>query len=262
MKYTPYRKVIKDYKKILIVGYGFVGKAVGNALEKHHQLIKIDPIHFPDVSIEDHLDADCAILSLPTPTVDGKCDDSIIREVVNQLITGNPNIKILLKSTIPPHQLEKLPENVTYNPEFLRANHAKEDFLNQKTFIIGGKDFDYWCSIFKFMTDVKFQKTDRTTASMVKYMHNTWLAMKVAYFHEVYDLIGDKYNHEQLIEILGQFENVGPSHMSVPNADGSLGFGGHCFPKDTEAFLEYTNSEILQATIEKNKQLLSKMLDI
>jgi len=172
------------YKNILVTGgYGFIGRNLVNKLKdlghnvivcdfnatngfdytydisKYNELIKIDPIHFPGVAIEDHFDADCAILSLPTPTVDGKCDDSIIREVVNQLITGNPNIKILLKSTIPPHQLEKLPDNVSYNPEFLRAAHAKEDFINQKTFVLGGNDFNYWCSIFKFMTNVKFEKT-------------------------------------------------------------------------------------------------------
>ena len=39
------------------------------------------------------------------------------------------------------------------------------------------------------------------------------------------------------------------------NDEGKLGFGGHCFPKDTEAFLGYTNSDILRQVIETNKKL-------
>jgi len=67
--------------------------------------------------------------------------------------------------------------------------------------------------------------------------------------------VGDKYNHTEMIDILGKFENIGPSHMSAPNDDGGLGFGGHCFPKDTEAFLNFTDSEILRKVIEVNNKL-------
>ena len=90
---------------------------------------------------------------------------------------------------------------------------------------------------------------------MVKYVHNSWLATKVAFFHELMNNIGDKYNHTDMIDILGKFENIGPSHMSAPNDDGGLGFGGHCFPKDTEAFLDFTDSEILRKVIEVNNKL-------
>jgi UDP-glucose 6-dehydrogenase len=58
-----------------------------------------------------------------------------------------------------------------------------------------------------------------------------------------------------MINVLGKFENIGPSHMSAPNEDGGLGFGGHGFPKDTEAFLDFTDSEILRKVIEVNNKL-------
>ena len=69
--------------------------------------------------------------------------------------------------------------------------------------------------------------------------------------------VGDKYNHTDMIDILGKFENIGPSHMSAPNDDGGLGFGGHCFPKDLQAILNLaedldTTSNVLQATRETN----------
>jgi len=246
---------IRENLKLLSVGYGFVGKAAGEYIAPHiKQHVIIDPAHSTE-RIADHADAGAAIVAVPTPTVNGVCDDSVIVDVVTQLIAANPDIKILLKSTVPPDQLEKLPANVTYNPEFLRAKTAAEDFANQRVFILGGADGAYWQRVFSFMQGVEFIRTDRTTASMVKYMHNTWLAMKVAYFHEIYKLVGDSYQHDELISILAKFPNIGPSHMAM-NDEGKLGYGGHCFPKDTEAFVEYTGSEILQKVIEINKKLI------
>jgi UDP-glucose 6-dehydrogenase len=245
---------IRTELKLLSVGWGFVGSAIGEHIKPHiKEHIIIDPAHSSE-TIQDHPDANAAIVCVPTPTVDNVCDDSIIQSVIAELIATNPKIKILLKSTVPPDQLQHYPENVTYNPEFLRAKTAKEDFKNQKTFILGGLDRRYWHMVFSYM-DVEFLKTDRTTASMVKYMHNTWLAMKVAYFHEVYSLMGDYYDHHDMIRILSTFENIGPSHMQAPNDEGSLGFSGHCFPKDVEAFHNFTGSDILKKIIDVNHNL-------
>jgi len=67
--------------------------------------------------------------------------------------------------------------------------------------------------------------------------------------------MGNEYNHETMINILSKFENIGPSHMSAPNDEGGLGYSGHCFPKDTEAFLNFSNSEIIKQVIETNNRL-------
>ena len=152
--------------------------------------------------------------------------------------------------------LETYGANVTYNPEFLRAKTAEEDFANQQHFILGGTQMQcfFWKQIFSYL-DTEFIETDRTTASMVKYVHNNWLALKVAFFHEIFYNVGDKYNHEAMTDILSKFENIGPSHMQAPNDEGLLGFGGHCFPKDTEAFYEFTCSDIVKQMIETNNRL-------
>ena len=240
-------------RPVLVVGCGFVGETVAKSLESDGRaVIRIDPAlndnkisHFKD-------DAGAAVVAVPTPTLDGRCDDSTIREVLEEL----GNIPILLKCTVSPDMLRTYGENVTYNPEFLRAKTAQEDFLAQKHFILGGTELGclYWKRVFSYL-DAKFIETDRTTASMVKYVHNSWLATKVAFFHELMNNVGDKYNHKDMIDILGKFENIGPSHMSAPNDDGGLGFGGHCFPKDIEAFLDFTKSEILQQIIDTNNKL-------
>lgn len=251
-------KEIRDNLKLLSVGYGFVGSAVGDHIKDHiKEHVVIDP-KFTDNKIQDHADADAAIVCLPTPTIDGVCDDSLVRQTVTELLNCNPDMKILLKSTLTPEQLETYPQNVTYNPEFLRAATAREDYANQKFMIIGGFDRPFWHRVFLYFDGLEIVRTDRNTACMVKYFHNTWLAMKVAYFHEIFDRMGNKYDHDETIEILAKFENMGPSHMAAPNSEGNLGYSGYCFPKDTEAFYDYTGSEILKKVIEVNERLLSQ----
>lgn len=253
-----------EEKMILVVGCGFVGETVAKSLqEAGNPVVRIDP-KYNDNTIDMYLGTPelRAIVCVPTPTVDGICDDSIIREVLEEL----GDTPVLLKCTVPPNMLETYPENVTYNPEFLRAKTAEEDFKKQKHFILGGtpENCEIWKMQFSYLNNpkikrilspVEFIETDRTTASMVKYVHNCWLATKVAFFHEVMNNVGDKYNHKEMIDILSKFENIGPSHMSAPNDDGGLGFGGHCFPKDVEAFLNYSKSEILQQVIDTNSKL-------
>ena len=247
---------------ILVVGCGFVGGTVADSLEEHDiKVIRIDP-KLNDNKIEDFLnEAKGAVVAVPTPTRDGVCDDSFIRTVLDELGTEIP---IMLKCTVPPNMLETYPDNVTYNPEFLRQATAKEDFDLQTQFILGGtaEGCSFWAKTFSYMNynkannPVAFKFLDRNTASMVKYMHNCWLATKVAFFHEVYDNLRLKdYNYQNMIAILSQFENIGPSHMYPGNDDGKLGFSGACFPKDTEAFYDFSKSTILKQVIETNKIL-------
>ena len=232
---------------LMVIGCGFVGGTIADSLEQlGHEVVRIDP-RLNKNKIRDYKHAEGAIICLPTPTVKGVPDDSIIRKVVN----GLPDMKILIKSTILPNQIEKYPDNVTYSPEFLREKHAKLDFQNQKICVWGGSDTSFWLTKFK---DLKKQNviTNRTTASMIKYIHHSWLATKVTFFHELYSKIynGTKYN--EMIGILSMFENIGPSHMKVEK----LGYDGNCFPKDVEAFANFTDSKILKKVMQVNKELV------
>ena len=190
---------------ILVVGCVFVGETVAKSLEQNGQpVIRIDP-KYNDNTIDMYQGTPGlgAIVCVPTPTVDGICDDSAIQEVLEEL----GDVPVLLKCTVPPNMLATYSSNVTYNPEFLRAKTAEDDFKNQKHFILGGttRGCYFWEQKFGYLENVEFINTDRTTASMVKYLHNTWLATKVAFFHEVMNNVGDKYNHKEMIDILGKF---------------------------------------------------------
>tara|TARA_B100001115_G_C15714713_1_gene347319 strand:- start:20 stop:730 length:711 start_codon:yes stop_codon:yes gene_type:complete len=232
---------------LMVIGCGFVGGTIADSLEElGNEVVRIDP-RLNNNKIRDYKHAEGAIICLPTPTINGEPDDSIIKKVVD----GLPNMRILIKSTILPNQIEKYPVNVTYSPEFLREKHAKFDYQNQKICVWGGADTSFWLTKFK---DLKKQNviTNRTTASMIKYVHNSWLATKVAFFHELYSKLynGTKYN--EMIGILSMFENIGPSHMKVEK----LGYDGSCFPKDVEAFTNFTGSEILKKVMEVNDELV------
>ena len=153
------------------------------------------------------------------------------------------------------------PSNVTYNPEFLRAKSAKEDFEKQELFILGGENeehMQFWENlIVPHLDKAIVKRMSRTTASMIKYTHNAWLALKVAFFHELY--LNTRYtkdfNYSDLTSTLGYMKNIGPSHMIAPNLEGKFGYGGHCFPKDVKALTNITEHSILKQLIESNSEL-------
>ena len=229
---------------ILVIGCGFVGNTVANSLSN---VIKIDPKYY-DNKIENFM-YDGAVICLPTPTVDGMCDDSLIEETIDRL----GDTRILIKSTVLPNLLDKYGDNVVYSPEFLREAHAERDYQKNNNIIWGGKrdQIDWWINKFHF-EDKNNMIMNRKDASMVKYIYNCFLATKVAVFHEIYSKLDKSFNYHSIINTLADFENIGPSHMRVKN----LGYDGSCFPKDMEAFANWLDSEILKNVIDVNKKLI------
>lgn len=250
---------------ILIIGFGFVGKVICASLSgagyKVETLDRFDPL------TDRMKEAESIIICVDTPTVNGKCDDSNVHEAL-AFIKENyyPGIPVMLKSTVTPDLVDAYPYNVTVSPEFLRESHAEEDFANQKFMFLGadhGK-CEYWIGIFKYLK-IEFHKVDSQTAAIVKYIHNTWLATKVAYFHELLLAANDgafDYNafHRAIDIIKISDPAVGKTHMDSPGLGNPLGFGGKCLPKDIEAFATVTDSEILKAVIKTNERLRNEQI--
>ena len=129
-----------------------------------------------------------------------------------------------------------------FNPEFLTEAASVDDFKNQDRIIIGGPR--PWSNVVKNMYQQAFPhvptvKTNATTAEMVKYVTNTFLATKVAYANEIAQVCNllDDVDYDKVIEYATKDQRLGSSHWSVPGPDGKLGFGGSCFPKDLNALI-------------------------
>lgn len=255
-------------KEIIIAGYGFVGKAVGNALKGHVALHIVDP-KINDSVIGDFKYADGIIICVGTPSTNtGDCDVSQIYQVMDQVPETMP---ILIKCTIRPDYLNRLLVNypnhsIVYSPEFLRAATANEDFANQEYMVLGGQDPDhFWRQIFlsalKKLDPFRIISCTITEASMVKYTTNCFLSVKVAFFNQIYDMCQQNgANFDVVTNILKNDERIGTSHMQVPGPDGSRGFGGACFPKDTNAFIHYSDilnisHTILESAVKYNKKV-------
>lgn len=257
--------------KIIIAGYGFVGKAVANALKSENQVIVQDP-KYTDYKMIDHLDADGLIICVGTPSLkNGGCDASQICEVLDDVPIFMP---VLVKSTVTPEVVQVLSEiypdhSITYSPEFLRAVSADDDFINQRHMVLGGEDPEcFWQDLFTpVLPKCKiYFNCSAVEASVVKYTVNAFLATKVAFFNSIYDLCEKSGADFTVVrQLVGADSRIGNGHTQVPGADGERGFGGHCFPKDTEALLHYAQSidvnlAVLNSAVESNKTV-RKSLD-
>lgn len=244
--------------KIVIVGYGFVGKAVFNALKDKHEVVIVDP-QYTTNEIKYHHDADGVIICLPTPTTeDGICDVTVISNVMDEIPIFLP---ILIKSTVTPSIAAGFKElysnhSIVYSPEFLRANTANQDFLNQKHIILGGEDPElFWNELFtSSLPNCKMVFTcTEEEACMIKYSANSFLALKTSFFNQVYDLCQlTNMNFDTVRQLLAQDTRIGTDHTMVPGPDGDRGWGGACFPKDTQAFIRWSQTIGAPATLVKS----------
>jgi len=264
--------------KLGIVGKGFVGSAVANGFDKNVDQFIVDP-KYTDNTIADLIEFDPSVcfVCLPTPKQESHMDVDVsyVRDVLAELDKNQYKGITVIKSTITPDHLTKMKKDYTlklvYNPEFLTEANSFNDFLNPSMQILGGKwrDCENIEKAYVKHSSVKTVptfKTDLITASMIKYTINSWLATKVTFFNELYELFessGTKVPWESFTEMLSQDDRIGDTHMQVPGTDGKFGYGGHCFPKDTEALLYYsklkkTELSVLKNAIKKNNTFRQK----
>jgi UDPglucose 6-dehydrogenase len=259
--------------KIGIIGYGFVGKAVASAYAPSEVLIN-DPT-LSDSKTLTELKTQCRAIfvCVPTPQYhDGACDTTVLEDVLTQL-SGYTGI-VISKSTAPPsvyHYFETKKYShlkFVHAPEFLTAANAEADYQFPTKIVIGCNGIDLRLEAAEVIITDKINY-DRSTvqfcsvaeAAMFKYVANTMLAMKVVINNEFYSLcnsLGIKWDN--VARIASTDVRLGNTHWQVPGPDGQLGFGGACFPKDTQAMAalaKFMNSDMsmLEAAIKKNKKL-------
>lgn len=243
--------------KLGIVGAGFVGGSVINGFDKNVEQFVVDTKQNKNTIAElVKFNPGITFICVPTPESDhGDVDVSIVRQVLSDLYNRKYPGVVVIKSTITPKHLTKMKKDfdlkMVYNPEFLTEANAHEDFKNPHMQVLGGKwrDCDLVEKAYVKHSSVKICptfKTDLITASLLKYTINSFLATKVAFFNEMYELFEESNAHstwDQFTDMLKCDPRIGKSHLKVPGPDGKFGFGGHCFPKDTAALLYYAKQQ-------------------
>ena len=224
-------------KRLLIIGYGVVGQAVYEGLVENNiiDLLDIEPNDDIDYSSYDGI-----IICLPTPQGPrGECDDMMVEQYHRSIRMEVPAVPILIKSTISIGLVELLEDDqeVTYNPEFLTEADSNKEFCHQKFAIFGGHHCRSWYELY-INSGIKIDKvrfTSMKNAAYAKYTINSFLATKVIFFNELYNMYCND-GFDELTELVAMDERIGKSHMTVPGHDREFGFGGMCLPKDTLAF--------------------------
>ncbi len=258
-------------KSIGIIGQGFVGTAVNEGLAKHYKIETYDIVKDSTCSSLEELysKSNIIFLCLPTPMEkDGSCHLGIIEPVLKELNELGKTI-VVVKSTIPPGTTEKWNKRYTnidivFNPEILTEANSIEDFKNQNRIIVGGPRpaTTKVARVFrKAFPKVPIIKTGSTYAEMVKYVTNTFLATKVSFANEMYEIC--EYldiDYDKVIEYAMHDDRLGYSHWNVPGPDGDFGYGGHCFPKDVKALINVAQDLLIEphmliATDSKNNKI-------
>ena len=258
----------------VIGGNGVVGRALINSIRKCENkddinIILVDPsIDGYDKFKDNDTIKSCKLIfiSVPTPTVDGKHDSSIIDRYLkyfenlrsSDVSRGRKdtfNSIIVINSTTTVNYKELYPKlRIVYNPEFLNEITSYEDFSNPGHILIGGDVTDcfevenFYKNCTNVNKDTEYFIMTTQEAIDFKYIRNLKLAWDVTFWELTHELT---HNSRKIQNIMKS--KPLPIHYTV-GLDGYRGFGGKCLPKDLEALIEKTK-------LSKIKSAALKMLE-
>ena len=211
------------------------------------------------------LKADIVMIAVNTPAMpDGSCDLSYVYTAVAQArdALDAPTIMVM-KSTVPPgtgvrlikDYLQGTPITYVSNPEFLRGGRGVYDWYHPDRIVIGTDDNRSADKLRLMYSGIEAPVlvTDITSAEMIKYASNTFLATKISFINEIANLcetVGANIN--DVARGMGLDPRIGPAFLQA-----GLGYGGHCLPKDAAALISLASSKgydfkVLRAAIEAN----------
>lgn len=253
--------------KILIIGYGYVGKAMAELLSKLKPTI-YDPYVFGEwVQEKKAENFDLAVVCVPTQMrEDHTCDTSIAEKVIKEF---NADL-FLIKSTVTPGTTEMLEKEtgkkIVFSPEYVGESTYFNPYFPEKMietpFIIFGGDRENTQRMVDFFLPImgpakRYLQMTSKEAELVKYMENSFFALKITYCQEFYDLCQKMgVDWHTVREGWLADPRINPMHTAV--FKDKRGFSGKCLPKDTNAIVEYakkmgSNLTLLEATLNKNK---------
>lgn len=248
--------------KIGIIGCGHVGGAMV-------ELFKDAVVYDKNKNIgsqKEINECDVAFVCVPTPMAkDGSCDTSIVEEVISWCECKCIVLRSTIRIGFTREMSEKYNKTIVFQPEYYGETiaHPFANLSDRRWLTFGGNKEGINLAIKAYKTvinsDVKIYQCSSDEAEMAKYMTNSFLAMKVIYCNEMFDLcekLGVDYNLVRELWIADP--RIGASHTFVYEEE--RGFGGSCFPKDTSALLVMGNNinsdmTLLEAIIKKNNLL-------
>ena len=228
--------------KIGIIGIGVVGGAVKFGFESLGHTVKFHDTKY-NTKLEDVLDTEICYICVPTPIGDnGKCNISIVEEVIEELYHNDYEGIIAIKSTVVPGTTKNIKEkyknsNICFVPEFLRERCAIPDFCeNHDLLVIGTEDKTVFELIKK--SHGKYPKkviqVSETEAEFCKYFNNIYNAVLITFANSFYEVCkASDVNYSNIKDTIVNRENILDKYLDCN--ENLRGFGGMCLPKDTTA---------------------------
>ena len=266
MKPQPHPEVVNEHPSTLIVGYGHVGHQMGKFFQQAHY-VDVDGMVREAATgsvarVRPVTRYALGFICVPTPEgADGRCDTGMVEDAFAMWMEHADSW--CLKSTVEVGTTERLGPNVCFSPEYYgeTLGHPLRDSI---PFVILGGPPDVtraFATAWTLVTNAytRIYQTDSRTAELCKLMENSWLATKVSFCNQFYDLAqtaGIDWN--ELRELWLADPRINRSHTYV--YPGNRGWGGKCLPKDTANLCAWAReigapAELIEAVREYNAGL-------